>query len=76
MEGDEAKRSRLTSTSGFHVGRKVFVCPAEDAQEAIGPVRPGWNSGTGGSSGMGAGRSNGQRTPHAGPVLRVLQAAG
>lgn len=76
MEGDEAGRCRLASMSGFHMSIKVSMCPAEDAQEAIGSVRPGWNAGTGGSSGVGAGLSDSQRTPHAGPVLSVLQAAG
>ena len=52
------------------------MCPAEDAQEALGPVRPGCNLGTGGSSGMGAGLSDGQGTPDTGPVLGILQAAG
>lgn len=74
-EGDEAgRRSRLTSKSGFHTGVKVSLGLAEH-------VRGGQRSrevgvGPEGSPGVGPGPSDGQRTPHAGPVLGVLQAAG
>lgn len=47
MEGEEAGRRRLTSESGWHMGIPVSMCPAEDAQEASGPVKPGWTAGTG-----------------------------
>lgn len=77
MEGGEAgRRSRLISTSGFHASTEVSMCPAEDAQAALGPGRPGWTLGTEGRSGTGAGLSDGQGTPDTGPVLGILQAAG
>lgn len=49
---------------------------AEDTQEASSPVRPGWKVGQEGAQVPGLGLSDGQGTPHAGPVLGVLQAAG
>lgn len=74
--GEAGSRSGLISTPGFCVGTQVSVCPAADAQAALGPVRPGRNLGTAGSSSAGAGPSDGQGTPDAGPALGVLQAAG
>lgn len=64
MHGDEAGRSRLTSVSGWHTGIPVSMCPAEDAQEASGPVRPGWTTGTGRQPCDGGGGSQTAKGPH------------
>lgn len=64
LEGEEAGRSRLTSVSGWHMGIPVSMRPAEGAQEARGPVRPGWTAGTGRQPCDGGGGSQTAKGPH------------
>lgn len=68
-------RSRWTSTSSFHLDAVFMVSLRTPRRPAVQRGQDG-RCGQEGAQVHGLGLSDGQRTPHTGPVLGVLQAAG